>query len=171
MRGLSGGKLKRHEKTPKDTKMPKLKELKKIHKEAIRLRYEGNTEEEIVEKLAVQDLKTTANTLKTWFRTGGLLDAEYQQYCERETAVEAEIEKVVKSRSEHKLKKFLGLAVDRAIASLGSKSESVGLEAAWRIIKQILGEPVQKTHITYEQVIKELEREEDEYKRELESKS
>lgn len=151
--------------------MPKLKELKKIHREAIRLRYEGNTEQEIVERLAVQNLKTTVNTIQSWFRTGGLLDAEYQKYCEREAAVEAEIEKVVKSRSEHKLKKFLGLAVDRAIASLGSQSESVGLEAAWRIIKQILGEPVQKTHITYEQIIRDLEREEAEYKRELESKS
>lgn len=143
--------------------MPKLKELKKIHKEAIRLRYEGNTEDEIVEKLAVQNLKTTVNTIKYWFRTGGLLDVEYQQFCEREAAVEAEIEKAVKSRSEHKLKKFLGLAVDRAIASLGSQSESVGLEAAWRIIKQILGEPAQKGHITYEQIIRELEREKDEY--------
>ena len=42
----------------------KLKELNKIHREAIRLRYEGNTQEEIVEKLAALGLKTTINTIE-----------------------------------------------------------------------------------------------------------
>lgn len=145
--------------------MPKLKELNKKHKEAIRLRYEGNTEDEIVERLTAQKMKTTANTIKSWFRTGGLLEAEYKKHCREQADMEAEIEKALRERARHIMKGAVKTAAEMLVALMGSDRDEVKLKACLKIIEQEFGKSVQPVsgNITYEQIIRQLEAEKDEY--------
>jgi hypothetical protein len=59
------------------------------------------------------------------------------------------------------------------VALMGSSRDEVKLKAAIKIIEQEFGKAIQPFtgNITYEQAIRELEREEAEYKRELEGKN
>jgi len=151
----------------------KLKEFSKIHREAIRLRYEGNTAEEAVEKLTTLGLKTTVNTYNTWFETGGLLEAEYEQYCHDQEQIEARVEAVLRHRAQHVMKGAVKAAAEMLFALMRSSRDGVKLKAAVTIIEQEFGKAIQPFtgNITYEQAIRELEREEAEYKRELEGKN
>lgn len=151
----------------------KLKEFNKIHREAIRLRYEGNTAEEAVEKLTALDLKTTKKTYEQWFETGGLLEVEYEQYCRDQEKIEARVEAVLRHRAQHVMKGAVKTAAEMLVALMGSSRDEVKLKAAIKIIEQEFGKAIQPFtgNITYEQAIRELEREEAEYKRELEGKN
>lgn len=145
--------------------MPKLKELKKIHREAIRLRYEGSIEEEIVEKLTAQGLKTTVNTIKDWFRAGGLLEVEYEKYCREQKDIEARVEATLRARAQHIMKGAIKTASEMLVALMGSDRDEVKLKAAIKLVEQEFGKDIQPVsgHVTYEQIIRELEREKDEY--------
>lgn len=145
--------------------MGKLKELTKIHREAIRLKYEGNVEDEIIEKLAAQGLKTTSNTLKTWFRTGGLLEAEYEKYCHEQKDIEARVEATLRARAQHIMKGAVKTAAEMLVALMGSDRDEVKLKAAIKLVEQEFGKAIQPLsgNITYEQIIRELEQEKDEY--------
>ena len=143
----------------------KLKELNKIHREAIRLHYEGNTAEEAVEKLAALELKTTVYTLNTWFKTGGLLEVEYENYCREQKESEARVEAVMRERAQHTMKGAIKTAAEMLVALMGSDRDEVKLKAAIKIIEQEFGKAIQPVsgNLTYEQIIRELEREKDEY--------
>src|SRR3989338_5145289 len=143
----------------------KSKKLNKIHREAIRLRYEANTQEEIVEKLAVQGLKTTINTVEGWFRAGGLLEAEYEKYCKTNEDIETQIEKVVRARARHIMKGAVKTAAEMLVALMGSDRDEVKLKACLKLVEQEFGKAIQPLsgNITYEQIIRELEQEKDEY--------
>ncbi len=151
----------------------KLKELNKIHREAIRLRYEGNTAGEVIEKLVMLGLKTTISTYEHWFETAGLLEIEYEQYCKTHEDIEGKVEKEIRARARHIMKGAVRTAAEMLVALMGSDRDEVKLKAAVKLVEQEFGKSVQPLsgNITYEQIIRELEREESEYKRELESKS
>lgn len=151
----------------------KSKGINKIHREAIRLRYEGSTQDEMVERLAAQELKTTVNTIEGWFRAGGLLETEYEKYCHEQEQIESRIEKVLRQRAQHIMKGAVKTAAEMLTALMGSERDEVKLKAAIKIIEQEFGKAVQPIsgYLTYEQAIKQLEREEEEYKRELAGKN
>ena len=143
----------------------KLKQLTKIHREAIRLRYEGNTAVEAVDQLTAQGLKTTLNTYKGWFGSGGLLEVEYEKYCQEQEDIESRVEKVLRNRAKHIMSGAVKTAAEMLVALMGSDRDEVKLKACLKIIEQEFGKPVQPLsgHITYEQIIRQLEREEEEY--------
>ncbi len=145
--------------------MGKLKELTKIHREAIRLKYDGNIENEIIEKLAAQGLKTTSNTLKTWFRAGGLLEVEYEKYCHEQKDIEAGVEATLRARAQHIMKGAVKTGSEMLVALMGSDRDEVKLKAAIKLVEREFGKDIQPVsgNITYEQIIRELEREKDEY--------
>ena len=151
----------------------KLKELNKIHREAIRVHFEGSTAEEAVERLAALELKTTINTFNTWFKTGGLLEVEYENYCREQKEIEKRVETVMRERAQHIMKGAVKTAAEMLVALMGSERDEVKLKAAIKIIEQEFGKAIQPIsgHLTYEQAIRQLEREEDEYKRELAGKN
>lgn len=143
----------------------KLKQLNKVHREAIRLRYEGNSSDEAVIKLTDQGLKTTVYTYECWFKTGGLLEAEYEKYCQNQEDIEAKVEKVLRNRAKHIMSGAVKTAAEMLVALMGSDRDEVKLKACLKIIEQEFGKPVQPLSgtITYEQSIRQLEREEEEY--------
>lgn len=143
----------------------KSKQLTKIHREAIRLRYEGNTQNEIIEKLTAQGLKATVNTIEGWFRSGGLLEAEYEKYYRQQEDIEAAVEKVIRARAQHIMKSAVKTASEMLVALMGSDRDEVKLKACLKIIEQEFGKSVQPIsgHLSYEQIIKQLEQEKDEY--------
>lgn len=143
----------------------KLKQLTKIHREAIRLRYEGNTAEDAVNQLTAQGLKNTLNTYKGWFCNGGLLEMEYEKYCQEQEDIEARVEKVLRNRAKHIMSGAVKTAAEMLVALMGSDRDEVKLKACLKIIEQEFGKPVQPLsgHITYEQSIRQLEQEEEEY--------
>lgn len=143
----------------------KLKELNRIHREAIRLHFEGNTAEESVEKLAALGLKTTIHTFNTWFKTGGLLEVEYEKYCYEQKDIEARVEATLRARAQHIMKGAIKTASEMLVALMGSDRDEVKLKAAIKLVEQEFGKDIQPVsgHVTYEQIIRELEREKDEY--------
>ncbi|MEK9170811.1 MAG: hypothetical protein AAB789_00655 [Patescibacteria group bacterium] len=143
----------------------KLKELNKVHREAIRLRYEGNTAEEAVEKLTALGLKTTKKTYEQWFETGGLLEVEYEKYCHEQKDIEARVEATLRARAQHIMKGAVKTASEMLVALMGSDRDEVKLKAAIKLVEQEFGKDIQPVsgHLTYEQIIRELEREKDEY--------
>lgn len=143
----------------------KLNQLTKTHREAIRLRYDGNTAEDAVNQLTAQGLKTTLNTFKGWFKTGGLLEVEYEKYCQEQEDIEARVEKVLRNRAKHIMSGAVKTAAEMLVALMGSDRDEVKLKACLKIIEQEFGKPVQPLSgkITYEQSIRQLEQEEEEY--------
>lgn len=143
----------------------KMKKPNKIHREAMRLRYEGNSAEESVEKLDALGLKTTVNTYHTWFVSGGLLEAEYEKYCKTNEDIESKVEKEVRARAQHIMKGAIKTAAEMLVALMGSDRDEVKLKAAIKLVEQEFGKAIQPLsgNMTYEQIIRELEREKDEY--------
>ena len=143
----------------------KLKQLNNVHREAIHLRYQGNTAEEAVERLTAKGLKTTVNTYEGWFVTGGLLEVEYEKYCQEQEDIETRVEKVLRERAKHIMSGAVKTAAEMLVALMGSDRDEVKLKACLKIIEQEFGKSVQPLsgHITYEQTIRQLEREEEEY--------
>lgn len=143
----------------------KLKELNKIHREAIRLRYEGNTAGEVVEKLVALGLKTTISTYEHWFETGGLLEVEYEKYCREQRDMESRVEATLRARAQHVMKGAVKTATEMLVALMGSDRDEVKLKAAVKLVEQEFGKAIQPVsgNLTYEQIIRELEREKDEY--------
>lgn len=148
----------------------KLKELNKIHREALRLHYEGNTSEEAVERLAALGLKTTIYTFNTWFKTGGLLEVAYENYCHEQKDIEARVEATLRARAQHIMKGAVKTAAEMLVALMGSDRDEVKLKAAIKLVEQEFGKAIQPLsgNITYEQIIRELEREKDEYSKQPE---
>src|SRR3989304_1236748 len=113
----------------------KLKELNKIHREAIRLRYEGNTAGEVVEKLVALGLKTTISTYEHWFETGGLLEVEYEKYCREQKDIEARVEATLRVRAQHIMKGAVKTAAEMLVALMGSDRDEVKLKAAIKLVE------------------------------------
>lgn len=143
----------------------KLKELNKIHREAIRLRYEGNAAGEVIEKLVALGLKTTISTYEHWFETGGLLEVEYEKYCREQKDIETRVEAALRERAQHIMKGAVKTAAEMLVALMGSDRDEVKLKAAIKLVEQEFGKAIQPVsgNITYEQIIRELEQEKDEY--------
>lgn len=57
--------------------MPKLKQLKDIHWQAIEMKWKGHGYQEIAGRLGV-----SIDAVKSWFRQNGLLKQHYEDYAE-----------------------------------------------------------------------------------------
>lgn len=123
--------------------MPKLKQLKANHREAIRLRYEGKTTDEIVEHLTTKRLKANSNTIKDWFRAGGLLEIEYENYCQEQENIEQEVKSALYKHAGLVLGRCVKIAAEMVAALMGSQKDEVKLKAAIEILDRVLGKPSQ----------------------------
>ena len=123
--------------------MPKLKQLKAPHREAIRLRYEGKTTDEIVEHLTAKRLKANSNTIKDWFRAGGLLEVEYENYCRDQENIETEVKNALYKHADLVFGRCVKIAAEMVVALMGSQKDEVKLKAAIEILDRVLGKPSQ----------------------------
>ena len=121
--------------------MPKLKQLKAPHREAIRLRYEGKTTDEIVEHLTAKRLKANSNTIKDWFRAGGLLEVAYENYCREQENIETEVKNALHKHADFVLGRCVKIAAEMVVALMGSQKDEVKLKAAIEVLDRVLGKP------------------------------
>ncbi|MDP3696866.1 MAG: hypothetical protein Q8R55_02425 [Candidatus Taylorbacteria bacterium] len=153
--------------------MPKLKHLKKYHKEAIAMKYRGTPYKDIAEKLTERFSKEVSRgfsdqTIKDWFKLGGTLHEDYRTYETEIDEIERENLIIIKKMGARIREENFRIANEMLVALIGSENDNVKLGAIRELLDRVEGKPkeaisIDEKHTTYEQIIRELEREQWEY--------
>ena len=109
-------------------------------------------------------------TIKDWFKEGGTLCEDYRTY---ETEIdEVEVENLIniKKMGARIREENFRIANEMLVALIGSENDNVKLGAIRELLDRVEGKPKEAISIddkrpSYEQIIRELEREEEEYKK------
>ena len=154
--------------------MPKLKHLTEYHKKALELKYKGNPYQDIAEILNSQFEKSkkagfTEQTIKDWFKESGTLCETYKLYEQEMDEIHRETLDAIKKAGVRIREQNFRIANEMLVALIGSQTDSVKLGAIRELLDRVEGKPkevisIDEKHATYEQVIRELEREQQEYK-------
>ena len=153
--------------------MPKLRHLKKYHKEAIAMKYRGTPYKDIAEKLTERFSKEVSRgfsdqTIKDWFKLGGTLHEDYRTYETEIDEIERENLIIIKKMGARIREENFRIANEMLVALIGSENDNVKLGAIRELLDRVEGKPkevisVDEKRTTYEQIIRELEREQREY--------
>jgi len=154
--------------------MPKLKHLTEYHKKALELKYKGNPYQDIAEILNSQFEKSrkarfTEQTIKDWFKESGTLCEVYKLYEQEMDEIHRETIDAIKKAGVRIREQNFRIANEMLVALIGSQTDSVKLGAIRELLDRVEGKPkevisIDEKHTTYEQIIRELEREQQEYK-------
>lgn len=154
--------------------MPKLKHLTEYHKKALELKYKGNPYQDIAEILNSQFEKSkkagfTEQTIKDWFKESGTLCETYKLYEQEMDEIHRETLDAIKKAGVRIREQNFRIANEMLVALIGSQTDSVKLGAIRELLDRVEGKPkevisIGEEHTTYEQIIRELEREQQEYK-------
>ena len=154
--------------------MPKLKHLTEYHKKALELKYKGNPYQDIAEILNSQFEKSrktefTEQTIKDWFKESGTLCETYKLYEQEMDEIHRETTDAIKKAGVRIREQNFRIANEMLVALMGSQHDNVKLGAIKELLDRIEGKPkevisIDEKHTTYEQIIRELEREQQEYK-------
>lgn len=154
--------------------MPKLKHLTEYHKKALELKYKGNPYQDIAEILNSQFGKSrkagfTEQTIKDWFKESGTLCETYKLYEQEMDEIHRETIDAIKKAGVRIREQNFRIANEMLVALIGSQTDSVKLGAIRELLDRVEGKPkevisIDEKHATYEQIIRELEREQQEYK-------
>lgn len=158
--------------------MAKLKHLAEYHKKAMELKYKGVLYTDIAETLNELGQKSgvkrnfTDRSLKDWFRTDGPLYEAYHLYEEEMDEIHRETLEVIKKAGMRVREENFRLANEMLVALMGSNNDNVKLGAIKELLDRVEGKPkelisVDEGHPSYEQVIRQLEEEERQYKENL----
>jgi hypothetical protein len=161
--------------------MPKLKQLKKYHKEAMGMKYRGVSYKDMAEKLTERSSKKinrsfSEQTIKDWFKETGTLCEDYRKYETEIDGIERENLVIIKKMGARIREENFRIANEMLIALMGSSNDGVKLAAVKEILDRVEGRPTekvadnQKTPL-YENIIRDLEREAEEYQKEREENS
>ena len=155
--------------------MPKLRHLKKYHKEAMAMKYRGTPYKDISEKLTERFSKEVSRgfsdqTIKDWFKLGGTLHEDYRTYETEIDEVERENLIIIKKMGARIREENFRIANEMLVALIGSENDNVKLGAIRELLDRVEGKPKEAISVddkrpSYEQIIRELEREEEEYKK------
>lgn len=159
--------------------MPKLKQLKKYHKEAIDMKYRGISYKDIAEKLNERFSKKikrsfSDQTIKDWFKEGGTLFEDYRKYESEIDEIERENLIIIKKMGVRIREENFRIANEMLVALMGSDTDSTKLGAIRELLDRVEGKPreaitIDENRTSYEQIIRELEQEEEEYKKNQEN--
>lgn len=154
--------------------MPKLRHLKKYHKEAMAMKYRGTPYKDIAEKLTERFSKEVSRgfsdqTIKDWFKLGGTLYEDYRTYETEMDEVERENLIIIKKMGAQIREENFRIANEMLVALMGSENDHVKLGAIRELFDRVEGKPreavsIADTRPRYEEIIRQLEREEQEYK-------
>lgn len=154
--------------------MPKLRQLKKYHKEAMEMKYRGVSYKDIAQKLTERFSKKinrsfSDQTIKDWFKETGTLCEDYRKYETEIDEIERENLVIIKKMGARIREENFRIANEMLIALMGSSNDSVKLAAVKEILDRVEGKPTEKAvdnqkTLSYESIIRELEREQQEYK-------
>lgn len=155
--------------------MPKLKHLTEYHKKAMELKYKGNPYQDIAEILDSQFQKSrkgefTEQTIKDWFKEAGTLCETYKLYEQELDGVHKETMDAIKKAGVRIREHNFRIANEMLVALIGSQTDSVKLGAIKELLDRVEGKSkevisIDEKHTTYEQIIRELEREQQEYEK------
>ncbi len=154
--------------------MPKLKHLTEYHKKALELKYKGNPYQDIAEILNSRFEKSrkagfTEQTIKDWFKESGTLCETYKLYEQEMDEIHRETMDAIKKAGVRIREQNFRIANEMLVALIGSQTDSVKLGAIRELLDRVEGKPkevisIDGEHTTYEQIIRELEQEQQEYK-------
>jgi hypothetical protein len=154
--------------------MPKLKHLTEYHKKALEMKYKGNPYQDIAEILNSQFEKSrkagfTEQTIKDWFKESGTLCETYKLYEQEMDEIHRETLDAIKKAGVRIREQNFRIANEMLVALIGSQTDSVKLGAIRELLDRVEGKPkevisISEEHATYEQIIRELEQEQQEYK-------
>jgi len=158
--------------------MPKLRRLTEYHKKAMELKYKGNSYKEIAEFLnegfrksrkTKNGLSFTEQTIKDWFKESGTLCEDYNRYEEEIDEINAETLEVVRKAGMRIREANYRLANEMLVALMGSSNDSIKLAAIRELLDRVEGRPKQAVdiaqeddHPSYDQIIRQLEKETEE---------
>src|SRR3989338_3078012 len=155
--------------------MPKLRQLKKYHKEAMAMKYRGTPYKDIGEKLTERFSKEikrgfSDQTIKDWFKQGGTLYGDYRTYETDIDEVERENLIIIKKMGARIREENFRIANEMLVALIGSENDNVKLGAIRELLDRVEGKPKEAISVddkrpSYEEMIRQLEREEEEYKK------
>ena len=119
-------------------------------KEAIRLKYGGETYSVIAKKLNI-----SIGTLNSWFCFGGLLKEEYEKYRDEQNEFLGDLSDEILARNVHTASNML-------IALMGSPENSVKFRAVKEILDRVRGKPKETIEhqglfgsgLNYEQILR-----------------
>ena len=161
--------------------VPKLKHLTEYHKKALELKYKGNPYQDIAEILNSQFEKSrkagfTEQTIKDWFKESGTLCETYKLYEQEMDEIHRETTDAIKKAGVRIREQNFRIANEMLVALIGSQTDSVKLGAIKELLDRVEGKPeevisIDERHTTYEQIIRDLEREAEEYQKEREENS
>jgi len=159
--------------------MPKLKHLTEYHKKALELKYKGNPYQDIAEILNSQFEKSrkagfTEQTIKDWFKESGTLCEVYKLYEQEMDEIHRETIDAIKKAGVRIREQNFRIANEMLVALIGSENDNVKLGAIRELLDRVEGKPKEVISVddkrpSYEQIIRDLEREEEEYKKENEN--
>lgn len=159
--------------------MPKLKHLTKYHKAALELKYRGTLYRDIAEKLTERFSKEVGRTfseqtVKDWFKEGGTLFEDYRKYESEIDEIERENLIIIKKMGVRIREENFRIANEMLVALMGSDTDSTKLGAIRELLDRVEGKPreaitIDENRTSYEQIIRELEQEEEEYKKNQEN--
>lgn len=155
--------------------MAKLKHLTEYHKKALELKYKGNPYQEIAEILDSQFQKGrkgkfTEQTIKDWFKEAGTLCETYKLYEQEMESIHRETMDAIKKAGVRIREQNFRIANEMLVALIGSQTDSIKLGAIRELLDRVEGKPGEsgaedQKILLYERVIRELEQEEEEYKK------
>lgn len=119
-------------------------------KEAIRLKYNGESYEVISKKIS-----TPVNTIKSWFRIGGPLCNEYETYANEQNEFRS-------NEANQIIKRNIHTAAGMLVALMGSADDGVKFRASKEILDRELGSPKETVEhkglfgsgLNYEQILR-----------------
>lgn len=159
--------------------MRKMKRLAEYHKRALEMKYKGVSYREIAEKLNERYSKKSKRvfseqTIKDWFKEGGTLFEDYRKYESEIDEIERENLIIIKKMGVRIREENFLTANKMLVALMGSETDSTKLGAIKELLDRVEGKPreaitIDENRTSYEQIIRELEQEEEEYKKSQEN--
>lgn len=138
------------------------------------MKYRGISYKDIAEKLNERFSKKinrsfSDQTIKDWFKQGGTLCENYHKYETEVDEIERENLIIVKKMGTKIREENFRIANEMLVALMGSANDSIKLAAVKEILDRVEGRPTEKAvdnqkTPSYESIIRELEREQQEYK-------
>ena len=155
--------------------MAKIKHLTEHHKRAMELKYKGNSYQDIADRLNDYAEKGrisrrfTLQSVKDWFKQSGTLAEAYRLYEQEMDGVNREIFDIICKAGARVRAENFRLANEMLVALMGSANDHVKLGAVKELLDRVEGKPKEMTleeekRPRYEQMIRQLEEEEQEYK-------
>lgn len=151
-----------------------MKHLTEYHKRAMELKYKGNSYQDIADRLNDHAQKSriskrfTMQTVKDWFKGSGTLAEAYRLYEQEMDDINREVFDVVRKAGVRVRAENFRLANEMLVALMGSDTDNTKLGAIKELLDRVEGKPkemtIEEKHPSYEEIIRQLEREEEEYK-------